>query len=128
LTEETTRTTARSGTRTIPGTTEEQPAPDGADDRATCHGEQEAPVGGEHGEGPVPAVAGEGHQHRGQRHGERQRAGRLDVDPVEQHDRRDEELAAGHAHQCGHHADGRTGQHTGDRLQGALEQRRPEVP
>jgi hypothetical protein len=59
----------------------------------------------EHDEAAVAAVAGESDQHGRQGDGEGQAAGDLDVTAVEQHDRRDQQLAAGHAYQCGEDTD-----------------------
>jgi hypothetical protein len=65
------------------------------------HSEHEALVGAQDGEAAVAAVAGEPHQQGGQGNTEREAAGDLDVVGEQQHDRGDEQLAAGDAHQGG---------------------------
>src|SRR5690242_11865576 len=73
----------------------------------------------QHREAPVPAVAREADQHRRQAHRERQAARQLDVRPGQQDQRRDQQLAPGHAQERGQDTDRETGGHAGDGLGGA---------
>jgi hypothetical protein len=75
-------------------------------------------VAAQHDEAAVAAVAGERDQHRGQRHGERETAGDLDVGAEQQHDRGDEQFANPDAHDRGDDADEEPGDHCGDKGRG----------
>ena len=102
--------------RTAPGIAPSQPSYNGSDDRPGRHRHDETPVGAEHTEALIAAIASERHQHCRQRHSQRQAAGDLDVHCIQQHDRRDEQLAAGHPHERGDDADTESGDHAGDRI------------
>jgi hypothetical protein len=64
----------------------------------------------------VAAVAGERHQDRGQGHQQKEAPGGLDVRSKQQHDRRDQQLAAGHAHDRCYNANAEPDHDTGRQL------------
>lgn len=94
---------------------EEESSDDRAGDRTGGHGHQEAALLAEHGEAGVSAVSGEGHQHGRQRHGQGQAARDLDVNSVQQHDRRDQQLSPGYPHEGRHDPYGCPGGHPSDK-------------
>lgn len=69
-------------------------------------------------EGLVSAVTEERHHHCAQRDQQRQASGQFRIDPVQQHDRGDQQFASGYAHDRGDDADAEPGKHTGDGLRG----------
>ena len=80
------------------------------------HGQHEPSVLAEHDEAAVAAVARERDEHRGERDGERQAPGDLDIDGIEQHERRNQQLAARDAHERRDDADAGARDHASDNL------------
>uniref|UniRef100_A0A7S3UYH1 Uncharacterized protein n=1 Tax=Heterosigma akashiwo TaxID=2829 RepID=A0A7S3UYH1_HETAK len=101
---------------------QQEPAGSRACQRAGCHGQHEAPVGMQDLEAAVAAVAHEARQHGRQADRQRDAAGQLQLDAEQQHQRRDQQFATGHAQQRSHHTDGKPERHPSqpqcDALQG----------
>ncbi len=88
---------------------QQQPAQQRTEQGACGHTQQQRAMGAQHGERRAFAVAGKSHDHGRQRHQQRQAARELEVQPPQQHDGRNQQLAPGHAHHRGEQADHQPG-------------------